>query len=458
MNTLIVLSVLGLVTLFSEIFSFKRATRTLVIIGLLIAAAAGIADFGKSDSLFGGMIFVDSYASAFSVLMILSTVVWLLLSGGFFTEESNKVDLLALLVFALTGAVCMVMFSNMIMLFLGIEILSISLYVLAGSRKSDGASNESALKYFLLGSFATGFLLFGMALIYGSTGSFDTATIASVISEGRIQSSAMLTAGMLLLLIAMAFKVSAAPFHFWAPDVYQGAPTPVTAFMASVVKTAAFAAFFRLFLLCFSGSEGVWADTLWVVAALTILLGNLAAAAQKNIKRMLAYSSVAHAGYMLLALLSLNHGAASSLLFYTTTYSISSLLAFFILLIISNKTGQETLDGFRGLAHRNPVLAGLTVVAMLSLAGIPPTAGFFAKYYLFTAALDAGYTGLVVIAVLGSLVGVYYYFRPLMAVFGAEPEAQTFEYSALSRWTLIFLAILSLALGVFPGLLSRIAL
>ncbi|MFM2207209.1 MAG: hypothetical protein RL213_1184 [Bacteroidota bacterium] len=458
MNTLIVLSVLGLVTLFSEIFSFKRAIRSLVIIGLLAAAALSIADFGKNDSLFGGMILVDGYAAAFSALMILSTVVWLLLSGGFFRDDSNKADLLALSVFALTGAVCMVMFSNMIMLFLGIEILSISLYVLAGSRKSDSASNESALKYFLLGSFATGFLLFGMALVYGSTGSFDTGAIASAVSEGRIQNTTMLTAGIMLLLVAMAFKVSAAPFHFWAPDVYQGAPTQVTAFMASVVKTAAFAAFFRLFFLCFSGSEGIWADTLWVVAALTILLGNLAAAAQKNIKRMLAYSSVAHAGYMLLSLLALNHGAAPSLFFYTATYSLSSLLAFFILLIISNKTGQETIDGFRGLAHRNPLLAGLTIVAMLSLAGIPPTAGFFAKYYLFTAALDAGYTGLVIIAVLGSLVGVYYYFRPLMAVFGAEPEAQTFEYSALSRWTLVFLAVLSLALGVFPGLLSRIAL
>jgi NADH-quinone oxidoreductase subunit N len=239
-----------------------------------------------------------------------------------------------------------------------------------------------------MGAFATGFLLFGIALTYGATGSFSLTAIGDAVASGGNTNSAMLTAGMFLLLIAMSFKVSAAPFHFWAPDVYQGAPTAVTAFMSTVVKTAAFAAFLRLFATIFASNTDVWSTTLWAIAALTILLGNIAAAAQENIKRMLAYSSVAHAGYLLLAILSMNQLAAGAMFFYVVAYSVSSLLAFFILLIVSQKTGTETISGFKGLFKTHPVLALLTVIAMLSLAGIPPTAGFFATYFIFTAAFS----------------------------------------------------------------------
>jgi len=456
MNTLIALSGLGLMTLFSEIFGFKKIIRPIILIGLLTALVFSVADWNINQSLFNDMVLVDNYAVAFSTLLIGLTLLWFLLCNNLFFDPVTEVDHSALAVFALIGAVCMTMYSNMIMLFLGIEILSISLYVLAGADKTNLASNEAAIKYFLMGAFATGFLLFGIALTYGATGSFSLAAINTAVSNGPGPNTMMLTAGVLLLLIAMSFKVSAAPFHFWAPDVYQGAPTAVTAFMSTVVKTAAFAAFLRLFSTVFSSNTEVWSPTLWAIAALTILLGNIAAAAQENIKRMLAYSSVAHAGYMLLAILAMNQLAAGALFFYSVAYSLSSLLSFSILLIISQKTGSETISGFRGLFKSNPLLAVLTIVAMLSLAGIPPTAGFFAKYFVFTAALDAGYLGLVILAVAGSLIGVYYYFRPLMAVFTPSSDSQEFSVDKTTVFVLVLLAIASLALGISPRWLTAL--
>ena len=456
MNTLIALSGLGLMTLFSEIFGFKKIIRPIILIGLLTALVFSVADWNTNQSLFNDMVLVDNYAVAFSTLLIGLTLLWFLLCNNLFFDPVTEVDHSALAVFALIGAVCMTMYSNMIMLFLGIEILSISLYVLAGADKTNLASNEAAIKYFLMGAFATGFLLFGIALTYGATGSFSLAAINTAVSNGPGPNTMMLTAGVLLLLIAMSFKVSAAPFHFWAPDVYQGAPTAVTAFMSTVVKTAAFAAFLRLFSTVFSSNTEVWSSTLWAIAALTILLGNIAAAAQENIKRMLAYSSVAHAGYMLLAILAMNQLAAGALFFYSVAYSLSSLLSFSILLIISQKTGSETISGFRGLFKSNPLLAVLTIVAMLSLAGIPPTAGFFAKYFVFTAALDAGYLSLVILAVAGSLIGVYYYFRPLMAVFTPSSDSQEFSVDKTTVFVLVLLAIASLALGISPRWLTAL--
>lgn len=456
MNTLIILAGLGLITLFSEIFSFKKLMRPIIFIGLTASLVATAADWNNPQRLFNDMLVIDHYAVAFTLLLVGATLFWFVMSPEFFHERSSEIDHFALIVFALIGAVCMVNFNNMIMLFLGIEILSISLYILAGSKKSDLSSNEAALKYFLMGAFATGFLLFGIALVYGSTGTFDTTRIGQFVATNGLSGSIILTAGMLMILVAMAFKVSAAPFHFWAPDVYQGAPTVVTAFMSTVVKTAAFAAFLRLFATAFSSVPDSWNQTLWIIAALTILVGNIAAAAQTNFKRLLAYSSVAHAGYMILAVLAMNPASDNSLLFYTTAYSLSSLTAFAILLIISRATGSETIDSFRGLSKRSPFLAFVTVIAMLSLAGIPPTAGFFAKYYIFSAAIDSGYTTLVVIAIMGSLIGVYYYFRPLIAALSSGSEENTVEVSPLFAGFLLITAAASLLLGIVPGMLSGV--
>ncbi len=454
MTTLIVLSALGLVCLFSEIFGFRKILHPLVLAGLVAAFVTNTLDWNNGQHLFNEMMIVDNYSTAFMGLLIGITFIWCLMSPEFFIEPSSEADHFALIIFSLIGAMVMVTFSNMIMLFLGIEILSISLYILAGSNKTNLASNEAALKYFLMGAFATGFLLFGIALIYGVTGSFNLEAISSFLVKNGVQNSAMMMVGILMMMIALSFKVSAAPFHFWAPDVYQGSPTVITAFMSTVVKTAAFAAFFRLFLHTFNAVPTIWAPTLMIISGLTILIGNITAVYQTNFKRMLAYSSISHAGYMVLALLAMNASAPASLLYYTTAYSVSSITAFAILLLISHKTGNDDIKSFNGLAKRNPFLAAVTVVAMLSLAGIPPTAGFFAKYYIFSSAIQNGYIGLVLLAILGSLIGVFYYFRVIIAVFKTEDETLEIAVNPIFGILLALTSLAALVLGIAPGILA----
>ena len=453
MTAILILALGGVACLLSEVFSLRQAVRPLVVLTLALATAAAAAGWSDIRPYYNDMLRTDHFATAFTVVLTAVTLLWTLASPGFFREPSSRTDHYSLVLFALTGAVVMVSYSNLIMLFLGVEILSIPLYILAGSRKSDLASNEASMKYFLMGAFATGFLLFGTALIYGATGSFSLEAIAAAISaEGT---SMLLYAGILMMMVALAFKSSVAPFHFWAPDVYQGSPTPATAFMSTVVKTAALAAFFRLFSTCFASATDLWTDTLRVLAAATILVGNITAVYQHNVKRMLAYSSIAHAGYMLMALLSANDYAAGSLLYYSLAYSLASLAAFTILGLVS-RDGGETYDAFRGLASRSPLLAFLTVIAVLSLAGIPPLAGFFAKYYVFAAALRNGHTVLVLIAVLGSLIGVYYYFRIIMELFRspAGEDAAAPDASAVVKGVLLITALASLLFGITPGIVA----
>lgn len=453
MNTIYILSGLGLAGLLSEIFNFKKILRPLVFIGLIAAIATTVIDWHTNHHYFNEMMVMDNFSIAFTTLLIGLSLCWFLISRQFFTDSTNETDHVTLIIFTMIGAVCMVSFNNMIMLFLGIEILSISMYILAGSSKRSLESNEAALKYFLMGSFATGFLLFGITLIYGVTGSFQLDIIANKLQSMDISTNILAMSGILLIIIALAFKVSAAPFHFWAPDVYQGAPTVVTAFMSTIVKTAAIAAFFRLFSHSFSTEAEFWRTTIWVLSALTILIGNITAVFQTNVKRMLAYSSVSHAGYMLMAILALNSTAPASLLFYTAAYSISSLTSFGVLMAVARVTNSESIDSFNGLAKKNPFLAAVTVVAMLSLAGIPPTAGFFAKYFIFSSAIQQGYTSLVLIAVLGSLIGVFYYFRILIAMF-KDAESVEIPLETTYKVILIITAIATLVLGIAPELLA----
>lgn len=449
MNTLIILSAIGVVALFSEILNFKKALLPLIIIGLLAALVANVLDWNTNHHYYNEMMVVDNYAVAFTGLLIVIALMWFLISPEFFREPSSRVDHFALIIFALIGGQLLTSYGNLLMLFLGIEILSIPLYILAGSNKSDLKSNEASLKYFLMGAFATGFLLFGIALVYGVAGSFNLQVIAQQQSE-----SPMMVAGVLLMIVGLSFKVSAVPFHFWTPDVYSGSPTVVTAFMSTVVKTAAIAGFFRLFYLCFIASNGNWSDTIWVLSALTILLGNTTAVYQTNFKRMLAYSSIAHAGYLLLAILALNKYAPGAILFYSAAYSISTISAFAILLIVSRVSNNDAVNSFNGLAKKNPLLALATVFAMLSLAGIPPMAGFFAKYYIFTAALKQHYTGLVILAVLGSLIGIFYYFRIIIALFKTESEEVVVPMNVAFKSLLILTSLITLLLGVMPELVA----
>jgi NADH-quinone oxidoreductase subunit N len=454
MNTLIILSALGALALFSEMLNFRKAMLPLIFAGLVGALAADVMDWNTNRHYYNEMMIVDNYSVAFTGLLIVITLLWFILSPEFFHEPSSRIDHFALIIFALVGAQLLTSFGNMLMLFLGIEILSIPMFILAGSNKTDLSSNEAALKYFLMGAFATGFLLFGIALIYGATGSFNLEKCAHYISGQQADFPVMIIVGIILMIVGLAFKVSAAPFHFWAPDVYTGSPTVVTAFMSTVVKTAAFAGFFRLFFSCFNTASIAWANTIWVLAALTIVVGNITAVAQTNFKRMLAYSSIAHAGYMLIAILAMNRYAPGAVLFYAAAYSVSSITSFAVLLAVSHVTKNDSIDSFNGLAKKNPLLAFATVLAMLSLAGIPPMAGFFAKYYIFTAALQQHDVALVIIAVTGSLIGVFYYFRIIIALFKQETEGIEIPMNNTLKSLLIFTSLVALLLGIFPQLVA----
>jgi NADH-quinone oxidoreductase subunit N len=451
MNALISLSALGLLAMISELLNFKKMLYPLVLLGLVVALGLNVMEWGDFKTWYG-MMLVDKFALAFSGVIILIGLLWFLLVADNHTDESHTSDHFAIFLFAMAGAIVLVSYTNLSMLFLGVEILSIAMYVMAASKKRDLASNESGYKYFLMGSFATGFLLFGIALIYGAVGSFDLTKIGAYVAGNQNNLPSIFYAGLLMMLVGLSFKVSAVPFHWWAPDVYSGAPTLVTAFMSTIVKTAAFAAFLRLFITCFGGVETFWNQAVVVISAATILLGNISALVQNDFKRLLAYSSVAHAGYMLLAVLAMNAQSGSSMLFYALSYSISSLAAFGVLMAVAKVKGNTQVSSFKGLAKSNPFLAFVTIVAMLSLAGIPATAGFFAKYYIFTAAIANHYTGLALVAILGSLISVFYYFRIIIVMFEGEEDA-VIEQGIATKVLLVSCTILAILFGLMPDLI-----
>lgn len=449
MNAVYILSGLGIASLLSEIFNFKKYLLFIVAAGLLATLAFTIADWDTQVHYFNEMVVFDNYALAFSALLTTTTLVWLLLSKKFFDNAYHISDFVALIVFALVGAVLMSSFNNMAVLFIGIEILSLALYVMAGSKKNDLLSNEASLKYFLLGSFATGFLLFGIALVYGATGSFNLNEIATYSASNNIPM--FYYTGIIMIMIALAFKVSAVPFHFWAPDVYQGSPVQITSFMATIVKTAAFAAFFRLFYTSFALNIDIWIIGLGSIAMLTLVIANITAVLQHNAKRLLAYSSVAHAGYLLMALLVMDSYTAGAVLFYAASYSAATLISFYVLEKVIENTGTSEITGFAGLYKKSPFLAFVLVVAFLSLAGIPPLAGFFAKYYVFTAALGKGLLWLVIAGIAGSLMSVFYYFKILAATFAkTDEETTTIHLPILQKIVICLLVIVLIGLGIFP--------
>ncbi len=451
MNALISLSALGLLAMISELLNFKKMLYPLVLLGLVVALGLNFMEWGNFKTWYG-MMLVDKFALAFSGVIILIGLLWFLLVADHHSDESHTSDHFAIFLFAMAGAIVLVSYTNLSMLFLGVEILSIAMYVMAASKKRDLASNESGYKYFLMGSFATGFLLFGIALIYGAVGSFDLTKIGAYVAGNQNNLPSIFYAGLLMMLVGLSFKVSAVPFHWWAPDVYTGAPTLVTAFMSTIVKTAAFAAFLRLFITCFGGVETFWNQVVVVISAATILLGNISALVQNDFKRLLAYSSVAHAGYMLLAVLAMNAQSGSSMLFYALAYSISSLAAFGVLMAVAKVKGNTQVSSFKGLAKSNPFLAFVTIVAMLSLAGIPATAGFFGKYYIFTAAIANHYTGLALVAILGSLISVFYYFRIIIVMFEGEEET-AIEQGMATKVLLVSCTILAILFGLMPDLI-----
>jgi NADH-quinone oxidoreductase subunit N len=408
--------------------------------------------------LFSNMISFDKMALAFSGVLLITAFFWFIFANDYFEEESNVVDHTSLVLFALTGALMLTAFRNMTTLFLGIEIMSIPLYVLAASRKRFLASNEAGFKYLIMGSFASGFLLFGIALIYGATGSFDLNDIRQFVADNAGNLPSFFTAGVIMLLVAMCFKVSAAPFHFWAPDVYQGSPTVITALMSTIVKTAAFIAIVKLFMIGLAGVSSTYAGVLSVIIALSLIVANFTAAVQSNVKRMFAYSSISHAAFMLMVILAnvRNNSSVNAILYYSLAYSIGSIAAFTVLYNVS-RDGDESYESFNGLAKRNPLLAACMVVAMLSLAGIPITSGFFAKYFVFTQLIGTGYKWLLILAILTSAVGVYYYFRIIIAMYFKNSEKQEpvfFETS--NKFVVVIATMITLAIGFMPGLITRL--
>jgi NADH-quinone oxidoreductase subunit N len=347
MTGIIIISLIAIVILFLGLYKLDKAIVPLAVVGLLASITSYALAWNTNIYYFNNMLFVDNFAILFSILTIATTILILLLSPGYFEKiSSNVAEYVALILFSLVGVLCMVSYNNFSMLFIGIEIMSISMYIMAGIRKKDLASNEAALKYFLMGSFATGFLLFGIALVYGFTGSFNLETISTLVNESGGQAAALFVAGILFMIVGMSFKVSAAPFHFWAPDVYDGAPSLVTSYMSSVVKTASFAAFIRMFIVAFAGVIHIFTPTLWALAAITIIVGNVIALYQDTFKRMLAYSSISHAGYMLIAILALGPDSGNAIFYYAVAYSIASVSAFAILIKVKALKNSESFDAF----------------------------------------------------------------------------------------------------------------
>jgi NADH-quinone oxidoreductase subunit N len=451
MNALILSALSGVVMMFSGfVLKQKSGIRSLAIILLLAVTIVNILEMrgvGFFDIQTEGMLSFDRFALLFSLIANVSTLIFFLLSSRDMEKVGiNYSDYFALIFFILSGVIISSAFKSLLLLFLGIEILSIPLYILTGADKRNLKSNEASLKYFLLGTFSTGLMLMGIALIYGGTGTFrlDEMHLAGD------KLSILVTCGALMLLFALSFKVSAAPFHFWTPDVYDGAPTVFTSFMATIVKAAGFIAFMRLFDEAFGEIRSEWKLIVAIITAATLFIGNITAVFQQSVKRMLAYSSIAQAGFMMLAIYSLNADAKEGLLLYAAAYSLATIGIFSVLI----KMKDYTFDGFNGFAKQQPVIAAALVVFLLSLAGIPLTAGFLSKFYMLRATLAAGSIWLVIFAVLMAAVSVYYYFRLIQAMYFREGISEPIEITSGFKYTLVSLAAITIILGVFPNLIT----
>ena len=458
MNTIILTAIWGVLMMLGGAFiKNKRAPRYLAIFGLSVILIFNCMELNNGAPFFSidvkDMLHFNSFNLTFINVALGCTLLYFLLSGRDIEKVGEHVsEYFALLFFVLCGVAIISTFNSLLMLFIGIEIVSIPLYILTGSDKRNLKSNEAALKYFLMGAFSTGIMLLGIAFLYGGseTGSFYIDNIIS----GSGPMPAMIAAGLVLLLVSMSFKVSAAPFHFWTPDVYDGAPTVFTSFMATIVKAAAFFAFVRLFETSFGDMHKQWQTLIVILIAATLLIGNLTAVFQQSVKRMLAYSSIAQAGFMLFSLFALNNLAKEGLVLYAAAYSLASIGIFAILI----KMKDYTVDGFNGLGKQQPLLAITATVFLLSLTGIPLTAGFQSKFYMLMAAVKNGtHVWLVIFAVLCAAISAYYYFRIIQAMFFKEatddvPLAD--DITPAFKILLVITCILIIALGLFPTLLT----
>jgi NADH-quinone oxidoreductase subunit N len=459
-SPLVVITLTALLVLVVE--TVKRgsvgAASVLSQAGIILAAVLTVANFGRSEPAFGGMIYHGAYGSFFSLLILSAGFLTILSARSYIVLQGvARIEYYVLVLFAMLGMMLMASARDLVVLFLGIELMSICFYVLAGFSRTRRESTESALKYFLLGAFTTGFLLYGIALVYGVTGTTHLPAIALVMPQ--LTGNPVFLIGAAMLIIALSFKVAAVPFHMWAPDVYEGAPTTITAFMATGGKAAAFGAIVAVFGESFAFEKSSINQVLSVIAAGSMIVGNVTAVAQSNVKRMLAYSSIAHAGYMLAGVAAGNPEGKTGVLFYLAAYLVMNVGAFGIVAMVEGRDPHRlTFDAYAGLSKKRPYLAAVMALFMFSLSGFPPLAGFFGKYYVFLAAVKADMTWLAIVGVLTSLISAYYYLRLVVVMYFREGETD-FETapSTAAVVAVTIAAFFVLQLGLYPSFVVDIA-
>ncbi|OGF53047.1 MAG: hypothetical protein A2Z21_00135 [Candidatus Fraserbacteria bacterium RBG_16_55_9] len=452
----------ALFVLLLDLFIRSEQRQWLLWMSLMGIVAAGVANGlipVQGAPLLQGMMRFDEISKAFNFLFLLGCGLALMLSADYLVRQGiARGEYYALVLLSTLGAMLMASSADLLMIFLGLETLSIPLYILATFLRHQTNSQEAGLKYFLLGAFSSALFLYGIALVYGATGTTQLDTLFTILSESIEGEPLLLYAGVGLLLVGLAFKAAAVPFHTWAPDVYEGSPTSATAFMAVVAKAAAFAALLRVFAFAFLALSSSWMFLMGILAVLTMVLGNVVAVVQLNLKRLLAYSSIAHAGYLLIAVASTQNAmllgpATSSLLFYLLIYTFTTLGAFGVVILAESKGENLSLTDLSGLATRHPWVAAAMAIFMISLAGLPPTAGFFAKFYVFSTAIQAGELGLALLGVLTSVISVYYYLRVVYYIYMRPTAVERPVYlSPLTVLGIALAAIGVLALGIYPPL------
>jgi NADH-quinone oxidoreductase subunit N len=460
-----ILAVTAILVMLVDAFSTRaKSTAPLAYLGIIGAAAAGLTAMVLSratQSGFSNMVSHDAFAAFGEVIVCVAAIVTMLTAQRDMKNEGlPKGEYYVLLLAATSGMAFMMSASDLVVLFLGLELMSIPVYALVGFNRYNARSAEGAFKYFVLGAFATGFLLYGASMLYGATGSTNYAEIAARAADGALRNDVYFIAGSVLLLAAMAFKISAVPFHMWTPDVYQGAPVSITGYMSAGVKAAAFVALARILFTLFGSIPDLFFNLLWILSAVTMIVGNVLAVVQSNIKRMLAYSSIGHAGYLLLALTAGSPGATSAMLFYLLVYALANLGAFAVATALSGKDEASDIESYAGVATRHPFLAAAMALFMFSLAGIPPTGGFFGKFFMFKEAIERGLVNLAIVGMIASAIGVYYYLRVIVYLY-MKPSTSGVETTSTDGALHFGLALTSLGivvLGVMPNRLMEIAI
>jgi len=462
MEALIAISSLGLLVMLVELIGLHKLVGPVAVLGLIAALVLNFIHWNDPAQVFyNDMFTVNRTTMAFNGIILLLAVILVLFGANYYKDEKKYwSDYLAIYIFAVTGAILMVGAHHLLMTFIGIEILSVSLYVLAGSNRRQLESNEAGMKYFLMGSFASGILLFGMVLLYGATGTLHYVQLSEVLYNDEIigKNIGFLHTGLIMVLVGFFFKVSAAPFHFWSPDVYQGSPSIVTAFMATIAKIAAMVSLYLVITQVFPAMDHLYNILLVLVVVATICVGNILAIVQTNFKRMLAYSGISHAGFMLLGVLTVDFNQWHVMAYYTLGYGVANLVAFGVAMPVFKSMNSEGLSAFNGLFFKRPLLAVILTLAMLSMASIPPFAGFWAKYYVLTAALGKHYLLLVIIAILNTVLSIYFYFRVFVAMYSRKADNIAIQISTPYKVLLILITLLLLTISALPDLFGRLAL